>query len=296
MPRITETHDLIPIENIHEAQTHSYLRMFMGKVREVYPKCQFSFGNSPNDNGAMSVHVYHDWKPLTMGRIGYGNFRDTGGEDTFMVASNRIQNEKYHSSSPQFHYKMSKHMDVAMRNAKSFLRDLSSIEVASTYGINCRRAWGDTENNTRSSIRDKFEKALSFNTRSGDNSNIIIRELQHLVTTGHKFLDAEFSNSITELLQAHKDHAEVKSGMSSKVIMVCAEQRPNGTRFELAQTEDISDYGTVWGSLGTFSEDTIQAEYPDVAGKLAVLQMCEVEQWVDGVGYKSTPTVYYVTA
>jgi len=60
MPRITETHDLIPIENIHKVETHSYLRMFMGKVREVYPKCQFSFGNSPNDNGAMSVHVYHD--------------------------------------------------------------------------------------------------------------------------------------------------------------------------------------------------------------------------------------------
>jgi hypothetical protein len=231
-----------------------------------------------------------------MGMIGYGNFRDTGGENTFMVASNRIQNEKYHSSSPQFHYKMSKHMDVAMRNAKSFLRDLSNVELASTYTMNCRRAWGDTSSKLRSSIREKFDRALSFNARSGDNSTIVIRELQHLVDTGHKFLDAEFSNSITELLHIHRNHVEIDNTMSSKVIMVCAEQRPNGTRFELAQTEDISDYGTVWGSLGTFSEDTIQAEYPDVAGKLAVLQMCEVEQWVDGVGYKSTPTVYYVTA
>ena len=59
----------------------------------------------------------------------------------------------------------------------------------------------------------------------------------------------------------------------------------------------MSELWKIWKySLGSFSEDTIQAEYSDVAGKLAVLQMCEVGQWVDGVGYKSTPTVYYVTA
>ena len=291
-----ETHDLIPIESIHEAETHSHLRMFMGKVREVYPKCQFSFGISPNDNIARTVHVYHDWKPLTMGRIGYGNFREVGGEDTFVVASNRIVNEKYHSSSPQYNMKMSKHLDVAVRSAKSFLRDLSNVELANSDSSLCRRSWGDTESTSRNSIREKFDTALSFNTRSGDNSNIVIRELQHLVTTGHEFLDAEFSNSVAELLQAHKDHAEVKSSMSPKVIMVSVEQRPSGTCFELAHTEDISEWGSVWHSLGAFSEDTIHAEYSDVAGKLAVLQMCEVHQWVDGVGYKSTPTVYYVTA
>ena len=261
MPRINEieTHDLIPIENIYEADTHSYLRMFMGKVREVYPKCQFSFGNSPNDNGAMSVHVYHDWKPISMGRIGYGNYRDTGGEDTFMVASNRISNGKYSSGSPQYNMKMTKNMDVAVRNAKSFLRDLSNVELASSNSVLCRRSWGDTESTSRGNIREKFERSVR-------NSDVLIRELQHLVTTGHEFLD-----------------------------MVSVEQRPSGTCFELAHTEDISEFGAVWHPLGTFSEDTMQAEYSDVAGKLAVLQMCEVGQWVDGVGYKSTPTVHYVT-
>jgi len=290
MPRINEieTHDLIPIENIHKVETHSYLRMFMGKVREVYPKCQFSFGNSPNDNGAMSVHVYHDWKPISMGRIGYGNYRDTGGEDTFMVASNRISNGKYSSGSPQYNMKMTKNMDVAVRNAKSFLRDLSNVELASSNSVLCRRSWGDTESTSRGNIREKFERSVR-------NSDVVIRELQHLVTTGHEFLDAEFSNSITELLQAHKNHAEVKNSMSTKVIMVSVEQRPSGTCFELAHTEDISEFGALWHPLGTFSEDTMQAEYSDVAGKLAVLQMCEVGQWVDGVGYKSTPTVHYVT-
>ena len=290
MPRDNayETYDLIPIKNIYEADTHSHLRMFMGKVREVYPKCQFSFGTSPNDNGAMSVHVYHDWKPMTMGRIGYGNYRDTGGEDTFMVASNRIVNDKYHSSSSQYYMKMSKHMDVAMRNAKSFLRDLSNVELATSNGSMCRRSWGDTESTSRGNIREKYERSVR-------NSDVVIRELQHLVTTGHEFLDAEFSNSVAEILQAHKDHAEVKNSMSPKVIMVSVEQRPSGTCFELAHTEDISEWGSVWHSLGAFSEDTIHAEYSDVAGKLAVLQMCEVGQWVDGVGYKSTPTVHYVT-
>jgi hypothetical protein len=290
MPRINEmeTHDLIPIENIHEAEAHSYLRMFMGKVREVYPKCQFSFGNMNHTN---IVHVYHDWKPMSMGKIGYGNFRDTGGENNFVVASNRISNGKYQSGSTQYNMKMTKNMDIAVRNAKSFLRDLSSVELANSNGSACRRLWGDTESTSRGNIREKFEQSLSFSK----NSDVVIRELQHLVTTGHDFLDAEFSNSVTELLHAHKDHAEVKSSMSLKVVMVSVEQRLSGVCFELAYTEDISEFGAVWHPLGTFSEDTMQAEYSDVAGKLAVLQMCEVGQWVDGVGYKSTPTVHYVT-
>ena len=290
MPRINEmeTHDLIPIENIHEAEAHAYLRMFMGKVREVYPKCQFSFGN---DNAANIVYVYHDWKPIIMGRIGYGNFRDTGGENNFVVASNRISNGKYQSGSTQYNMKMTKNMDVAVRNAKSFLRDLSSVELANSSGSMCRRSWGDAESTSRGNILEKFQQSLSFSK----NSDVVIRELQHLVTTGHDFLDAEFSNSVTELLHAHKNHAEVKSNMSLKVVMVSVEQRPNGTCFELAHTEDISEYGALWHPLGTFYEDTMQAEHPDVAGKLAVLQMCEVGQWVDGVGYRSTPTVHYVT-
>ena len=80
--------------------------------------------------------------------------------------------------------------------------------------------------------------------------------------------------------------------------MVSAENRPSGVRYELASTEDISVYrGDIeWVPIASVGEDALSQEYPDIVGKLAMLQMCNVDQWVDGVGCRVTSTVHYVAA
>ena len=75
--------------------------------------------------------------------------------------------------------------------------------------------------------------------------------------------------------------------------MVSVEVSPQtgNSLFSVARTEDIDSWAIEWEPKGTFVEDTLD---PDIAGKLSVLSMCHEGQWVDGVGVKQLPTVFYV--
>ena len=288
------TDDLIPITDIPTAPSAAHLRMFMGKVREVYPRCQFSYGTKEVDDNHKHriVFVYHDWKPLTMGQIGYGNFRNEGGEDNFMVASPQISNEKYAKYSDQYHMKMTKNHEVAVANTKKFLRDISTLQLSTHFHGSVRTYWSETSSSLEANIRKAYDDAFDFYK----NKDTVIRELENLANTGHEWIDPQFSEKIKNMLHLNDEKMEAARERSPKVIMVSVESRPSKTLFNLAYTEDVSGWQCHWQDEGSFTEETLQANYPDVVGKLAMLQMCEVNQWVDGVGCKTTPTVHYVTA
>ena len=290
------TDDLIPITNISTAPSSTHLRMFMEKVREVYPRCQFSYGAKEVDTHQQNrtVYVYHDWKPLTMGKIGYGNFRNEGGEDNFMVASTQIINDKYSSYSDQYRMKMTKNHGVAISNVKKFLRDVSTRDLAQHFAQNVRNQWSETNSSLESAMRNDFDRIFDYYR----NKDTVIRELEHLVSSGHEWLDPEFSKGVSALLQTYTEKMEAARERSPKIMMVSAEDRPSGIRYELASTEDISTYiGDIeWSPIGSVSEDTLSQEYPDIVGRLAMLQMCNIDQWVDGVGCRVTSTVHYVAA
>ena len=297
------TGDLTPITDISTASSSAHLRMFMGKVREVYPRCQFSYGSVGVPRSQLTspsfwttVYVYHDWKPLTMGQIGYGNFRNEGGEETFMVHSPQISNGKYATYSDQYHMKMTKNWEVAVANTKKFLRDVSTKELAQHFEQNVRNQWSKTSSSLEADVRRAYDDMFDFHK----NKDTVIRELENLVNTGwdHDWIDPQFSEKVNNLLHLNDEKMEAARERSSKIVMVSAENRPSGVCYELASTEDISvyRYDIEWKDKGRFTEETLQAKYPDIVGKLAMLQMCEVDQWVDGVGCKTTPTVHYVTA
>ena len=293
------TDDLIPITDVSAAPSYAHLRMFMGKVREVYPRCQFSYGADPSPSSGRNhpgktVYVYHDWKPLTMGKIGYGNFRNEGGEDNFMVASTQISNEKYASYSDQHHMKMTKNHEVAISNVKKFLRDVPTKELAQHFAHNVRNQWSETNSGLEQTIQQTFGQAFDYYKTK----DTVIRELEHLASIGHEWLDPQFAEKIDLLLRTYAEKMEAARERSPKIVMVSAESRPSGVRYELASTEDISTYvGDIeWVPVASVSEDALAQEYPDIVGKLAMLQMCDIDQWVDGVGCRVTSTVHYVTA
>lgn len=275
--------NLIPIEDIAAADLHADLRPFMACVRRIYPACEFALAGSSN-----VVFVYHPHKPLTMGKIGVGNFRNKSSWVTdYMVCSPNINNEKYAPGSDQSHMKMTRHLEVAERNVKKFLRDQSPIALSRIFEAITRGKWRYSDSTLNHRIKESF---------SGITTDLhgVVRELQNLVRSGYEFLDPEFSDKVRKLVALHEQRVEETSGRVSALTMVSVEQSHTSTLFSVTSTPDISRGDIMWAAKGTFTEDTLQANYPDVVSKIAMLQMCAVNQWVDGVGYKATSTVYYV--
>mgnify|MGYP003131483717 CR=1 FL=1 len=273
--------------NDRKTTRHVRIREFAEKIKKVFPSCQFA----KRGNHRPSIWVYHPNKSLCMGWIGYGNFKVNGsGEDTFVVCSRRIENGKYSSYSEQFYMVQNKQLDTAVRNARRYLRDYTPEEITSYYRNNCYNHWSTTEkgfNHDAQKARNAVVKDYY------DDGDLLMRELVHLANSGHQWLNSRFTNFMDEFVKIDTDKKEAEALRDKRLYLVTTEVpiRGGGVQYRVCSIEDITNHPKTYPQHELFTDQTIDKE---LVGKLAVLEMCEIDQWVDGVGYKPVDNVYYV--
>jgi len=271
---------------------HTYLGMFAKCMKKVFPNCQFAIKRAlPSSPG---LWVYHPNKSLCMGWIGYGNFKIKGsGDDTFVVHSRKIENNKYTSYSDQFYMVQNKRLNTAVRNARRYLRDYTPEELAKEYKMLCHKYWGGTDNNFKADFSKTRNEIVRDSYQHGD---LLMRELLHLSANGHEWLSADFAGGVNQLAKIDAEKRAAEALRDKRMYLVATEipfRGGGGVEYRVCPVEDITATGgdTEHTNHELFTEQTIDQE---LAGKLAVLEMCGIDQWVDGVGYKPVDNVYYV--
>lgn len=321
VPVMPRYNNAVPVDSYgtksSESEQGRNLMYFALEVQKVFTACSFGIyedreGRSLRVNtGAtgyrdLSVHVYHKHKPLSMGEIGVRVYDGRAAEptghgssyykraDTFFVCSRKVSNAKYSEYSEGYNTVHTKNIDNAVRNARKYLVEASPVELATISGSRVRTHW----ESSGSSLKREVSQARDAVVRQqmgaiGGLDDILYAELQVIVNSGHTFINPDFGGSVDKFLSKAAERAELERERSSRVSMVSVEVSPQTGNpfFVVAHTEDISAWETHWEPKGTFAEDTLD---PDITGKLAVLQMCDADQWVDGVGVKESTTVFYV--
>jgi|TARA_R110000823_G_scaffold154387_1_gene285227 hypothetical protein len=234
-----------------------------------------------------------------MGFIGY-ELPDTGDNGRYIVNCPSIVNNRYSTYSAGYHEKKSKNLDTAVKAVKARLRDLSPTEIAAVYEYKVTERWRSSATSPRDAAR-KLRRNLADFTQYGDggpNKDDLLEELRALDGQGYQFINAEFGAQVKTCLAAYELSAEKLRERGDCVTMVSVEpsSATGDNLFVTARTENISGADNKgareWSPKGTFVEGTLD---PDIMGKLAVLNMCDVGHWVDNVGYKATETIFYVT-
>jgi len=240
-----------------------------------------------------------------MGFIGY-QLPEQNDNGRYIVNCASIVNNRYSTYSAGYHTKKSKNLDTAVKAVKAYLRDLSPTQIAAVYEQKVREHWRSSGTSPMDAAR-KVRASLSDFTHYGDgrpNRDDLLEELRALDGQGYQFINAEFGAQVKTCLAAYELSAEKLRERGNCVTMVSVEPSPTtgDNLFVTARTENISggiSYGGTdnkgareWSPKGTFVEGTLD---PDIMGKLAVLNMCDVGHWVDNVGYKATETIFYVT-
>jgi hypothetical protein len=275
------------------------LARFAGEVQKIFPACSFGVAGLLDailwgDHKELSVYVYHKHKSVVMGEIGVRAYDDGVKEDTFVVSSRKISNIKYSEFSVGRNTVMSKNIDTAVRNAKKYLVELSSVELAVAAAHAVRRHWEASGLALKVERKQAHDAVIHHDEgKGGVWTNTLYAELQVIVNSGHTFMNPEFGAAVDKLLSTTAEYAELERSRSPRVSMVCVEASPRlgCSLFVVARTEEMDSWRAHWEPGGTFTEDTLD---PDIAGKLSVLSMCAVGQWVDGVGVKQTTTIFYV--
>lgn len=237
-----------------------------------------------------SVWVYMPDDIFAMGWVGYGEFRDRAKTkvDAFVVCSNHIANEKYSSHSTQYHMKMSVNRDVAMRNAKKFLRRPTSVEVAQYFKRSIKGGASSAEGEARQAFSE-VKRAL-FDTNYHTVLPPIAAELKILLDSGYEFVDKTVGDNIRKLFETAEEFQEKAQKINAYCVVL--HERLGRTIFEVVTVDDVNNYGcTFHDEVQRYHEEEVPE---DIAGKLAVLSMCAVDQYVPDVGVRAAEKVFYV--
>ncbi len=264
---------------------NSGLSLLMQKVREAFRGVEFVVYS-----GGKKAWVYYPDEPYPMGYIGYGDFRtEVVGDDTYMVASRTVTNDKYATYQDQHHMKMTVNIDTAVRNAKRFLRNFSPYEMARAHLAEATSKSQDSESGAGTEYRNAMRNLFDHESSQ---SNKMLTELRNLVDTGHEFVDAAFGADLTAMFKLYDDHKLVKD-KPIHCYFVRVYERFGKQTFDVCMVDDM--HTNRWNAKVSNDFQRYTDDLPDdIMGKLAMLNMVESGTYVDDVGYRADEGLFYV--
>jgi len=254
---------------------------FLLGLMKKLPTCKFA----RDANNHRKVYVYLPSDLYAMGWVGCNDYRIEGsGTNTLGVYSHTISNDKYSSYNDQHYMLMSTNPKRAIKNALSHLRPYTPRELNNCFAYPVVRKVRDVNDENR----EKVTKAEGAITRHPQ----LQAELRAMVASGYQFVDADFSSKVTAFLNEFDEYA--LSTPAVHMFFVRAYMLNDQQLFDVSFLENAHntwDYKVSNEPADRYTSDTLPEH---LSGKLSVLMMCELDEYVDGVGIRMNNGVFYV--
>ena len=231
------------------------------------------------------VTVYIEGSDYVVGVIGHGKKYGIKEVDksVYMIQSRKINNEKFAEHRDQYWMSFVADHKKAVRLALSKLVPYSPKEMA---------------NITISDFKDHIEQVRN-NVRSGvhglisplSDRNILMREMRNLIAQNTMFVTEEFQRAAAGFIKAEEEWNEVRNkpvhGYYVYVRMVGSEQW-----VDIVEATDAQKYHDVQDCPVTSMPVSDVPE--DIQGKVAVLSMGALGQYMQGVGVRTTEKSFWL--
>jgi hypothetical protein len=254
---------------------------FLLGLMEKLPTCKFA----RDSNNHKKVYVYLPSDLYAMGWVGCNDYRIEGsGTNTLGVYSHTITNDKYADYNDQHHMLMSTNPKRAIKNALSHLRPYTPRELNKCFAFPVVRKVRDTNYENQ----EKVEDAQNAVTKHKQ----LQAELRAVVASGYQFVDADFGSKVTAFLSEVDEYALQASEVH--MYFVRAYMFNDQQMFDVTFLENAHNswnYKVSNEPAERYTSDTLPEH---LSGKLSVLMMCELDEYVDGVGIRMNDGVFYV--
>ena len=240
-----------------------------------------------------SAWVCMEGEPMTLGWIGYGDYQTSkSGDPKYVVYARGIRNMKYTDSSEPFSMRMAINIDTAVKHARGYLCKYTTSEIAEVLAkdlkSNVRKVKHDAADAYSNAKKNAGIKNSSYNENSDEQ---LMTELFNMVRAGHTFMDAELDTNIRTLM-AKKKESDRFDNATTAMDFLRTYKHYDGMRVDLVRIEDILSYRLepMHDHKHTYLVEDLPEEY---AGKAAVMSMCMDGQFVEGVGYRVSDSMFY---
>lgn len=231
------------------------------------------------------VQVYIDGSDYVVGRIGYGKSYGIKEADkaTYMIHSRKIENEKFATHRDQYYMAFVGDIKRAVKLSLTKLTPYSPKEMAGlTY-----REFKENITDVRDSIRGALNGVLS----PLQSMKVLLPELKGLIAQGVQFSTPEFRTAAERVIAVEREWEAVRNkpmhGYYVYVRMVGDHQW-----VDVIDALDMQSRSRV--------EEYTHTSFPaedlpeDIQGKIAVLSMATVGQYMQGVGRRVSEKAFWI--
>ena len=253
------------------------LKKFQDALRKKMRGVQFS------TSVMGSCWAYYPHETFARGRL-IDRWESGGG--SFAVNSRTITNERYADHSPEHRMQWSKNLNTAVKKAAAALVEWSALEMSTLHA----RTYDKGRSDLIYAASQKRTEALADLGVTGHSP--AFATLQSML---HQITDLDVKSKVEEVLRHEKENAELESvGAAPTFVHVCQDYR--GRQILEAQKIDRIYYSAVDATQvpKRYAEGTQDDEYGDLVGKVSVLSMATVGDYVTGVGMKADEDMFYV--
>lgn len=272
-------------------------------VRRYHRKVKFGVHSSnagyeykEATNGAGSgivfneVWAYFDGDDYAVMRLGYTDYNvGPSNTPTYGVYSRLIRNNKYDKGRKQYHMVTTEHLARAVTNVQKYMKPYTLPERA---GLTYDEFRYELDNRV-AAPNNMFNRHLS----SIWHHKSLTSELFTLIKNGYKFNDPTFHEAVVSLANAQtaRDAAASKQHHGWYVNV---RERNDTQVFDVLTVFDIKNT-PLSGAMNnatskTYTVDELNAEYPELFGKLAALSMVEKGTLIEDVGMRASNTAFWV--
>lgn len=276
---------------------------FCLELRKKYPQVKYHASSDRNRiirigftaPAYSDVTVYVDNCEVILGYIGYGTTYgvDLRSDNMYVVTSRHITNNKYNDSREQHHRMFTGDITKAVKTARSTLLPYSAKELLAVSVDQYRRKLNDAEH--------KYEQAERSLIQPLTYTAAIIEEMEHLIRQGVQFTTPKFIEAAAQFTQVRDAVRQVhqKKGDSYFVSLRMVGDVPYADIYEVNKVKELSYrlYNQIYEKAAT--PDNMKSipasDLPeDIQGKVAVLSILNNDQYVEDVGYKVSPRMFWL--
>ena len=230
--RVVDINAKVDLEKQQKAREHlasnTHLQDYMKALRVAFRGIVFT----PHPHDVRRVWVHMPKAPFCLGWIGYGDFQTTVSADksSYVVYSKNISNWKYGDYNDQYHMAMSVNLNTAVRNAKKYLRPLSTSDMAlEKYDEMITHS----EKSKSRASNDAYNARSDMLRHSETKPNALVEYMRTLVNTGHEFTDKELEGTLLNYFKLEKESIELKNKVI-KTVFVRVHERFGKQVFDVA--------------------------------------------------------------
>jgi len=257
-----------------DIQPSKYLTKFQNELRKKMHGVQFAL----NQQNGQRCWVYYPHETFVRGEL-----YDYVSENAYAVVSRTIENGRYSSYSAEHYMQWSGKLATAVKKAAAALTPWSVYEMAAVHCRNYEASRNEQVNDSDAKLKKLFQEL-----GVGQNS-MAWRALQSMADL---VPDLDVRSKIQDITRQKEDLESLSSvGANPMFVHICEDHRGNQrlatlklqTHYSAIETDEQPQY------LNELSDG-----YSDLVGKVSVLNMAAVGEYVSGVGMKAAEDMFYV--